>query len=254
MLLSMPDPFSLEGRTAIVTGGSRGIGYAIAEAFIARGGRVIITARGEEALQDAARRLGANCLASRCDNGDPADIARMMADAWRLGPVDVLVNNAGISPFYKRAEQVTVEEFDSVVQVNLRGTYFCAVEFAKRCFEAARPGAIVNISSAGGITPLDRLGVYGATKAGIHLMTKSMALEWVDRSVRVNAIAPGWTETEFTDGLFASRWGDILKSHVPMGRFAAPEDVTGAAIYFASEASRYVTGTILPVDGGRTLR
>jgi NAD(P)-dependent dehydrogenase (short-subunit alcohol dehydrogenase family) len=250
----MPDQFSLDGRTAIVTGGSRGIGHAIAAEFIARGARVIITARGEAALQEAARGLGANCLASRCDNADPADIARMMDDAWRLGPVDILVNNAGISPFYKRAEHVTPEEFDQVTSVNLRGTYFCSVEYATRCFEAGRPGTIVNVSSAGGITPLDRLAVYGATKAGIHLMTKAMAAEWVDRGIRVNAIAPGWTETEFTDGLFASRWGDVLKSHIPMGRFAAPDDVTGAAVYLASEASKYVTGTILPVDGGRTLR
>ncbi|MFN0095193.1 MAG: SDR family NAD(P)-dependent oxidoreductase [Dehalococcoidia bacterium] len=250
----MPDQFSLEGRTAIVTGGSRGIGQAIAAEFIARGARVIITARGEAALQEAARGLGPNCLASRCDNADPADIERMMEAAWRIGPVDILVNNAGISPFYKRVELVTPDEFDQVVQVNLRGTYFCSVAFAKRCFEAGRGGSIVNISSAGGLTPLDRLGVYGASKAGIHLVTKSMASEWADRSIRVNAIAPGWTETEFTDDLFASRWGDILRSHIPMARFAAAEEVTGAAVYLASDASRYVTGTILPVDGGRTLR
>ena len=250
----MDDQFSLEGRTAIVTGGSRGIGQAIAAEFIQRGARVVITARGEAQLNEAARALGPNAIAIRCDNADPADIEAMMAAAWAITPVDILVNNAGVSPYYKRAEHVTVDDWDLVANVNLRGTYFCAVAFAKRLFEANRPGAVVNISSAGGIAPLERLGVYGATKAGIHMLTKSMALEWADRNVRVNCIAPGWTETEFTDDLFASRWGEKLRADVPMGRFAASEEIAGAAVFLASEASRYVTGAIIPVDGGRTLR
>ena len=195
----MDDQFSLAGQTAIVTGGSRGIGYSIAAEFIQRGARVIITARGETALQAAAKALGPNALAIRCDNADPTDIARMAEEAWRLGPVTILVNNAGISPFFKKAEFVTVEEFDQVITVNLRGTYFCSVEIARRMFEAGVKGSIVNISSAGGVAPLERLGVYGASKAGMHMLTKSMALEWAERGVRVNAIAPGWTETEFTD-------------------------------------------------------
>jgi NAD(P)-dependent dehydrogenase (short-subunit alcohol dehydrogenase family) len=250
----MHDQFSLEGRTAIVTGGSRGIGQAIAAEYVRRGARVIITARGEAALQEAAAALGPNAIAIRCDNSDPPDVAAMVEKAWALGPVDILVNNAGISPFYKKVEHVTVEEFDQVMHVNLRGTYFCSVEVAKRMFEAGIRGSIINISSVGGSTPLERLGVYGATKAGIHLLTKSMALEWADRGVRVNTIAPGWTETEFTDELFKSRWGEKLRSDVPAGRFAQPDDVTGAAVFLASDASGYVTGVILPVDGGRLLR
>lgn len=250
----MEDLFSLEGKTAIVTGGSRGIGYAIAAAFVQRGARVIITARGEAALLEAAKSLGGTCIGKRCDNADPADIARFVEDAWRLSSVDILVNNAGISPFYKRAEHVTPEEFDQVTGVNLRGTYFCSVEVAKRAFEAQTALSIINISSVGGTAPLERLGAYGATKAGINLLTKSMALEWADRGVRVNCIAPGWTETEFTDDLFASRWGDKLRADVPMGRFAGGEDISGAAVFLASEASRYMTGAIVPVDGGRLLR
>jgi NAD(P)-dependent dehydrogenase (short-subunit alcohol dehydrogenase family) len=244
----------LDGQTALVTGASRGIGYAIAEAFVAAGARVIITARGEEALLDASRRLGPNAIALRCDNADPADIAHMVAEAWRISPPDILVNNAGISPYYKRLEHVTVEEWDAVVDVNLRGLYFCSVELAKRLFEAGRPGNFVNVSSVSGLVPLERLGVYAATKAGVNQLTKVMALEWADRNVRVNAIAPGWVGTEFTGDLFASRHGEQLRADIPMGRLAEPADVSGAALYLASAASAYVTGTILVVDGGRSLR
>jgi NAD(P)-dependent dehydrogenase (short-subunit alcohol dehydrogenase family) len=257
-LLSMDsattNPFSLDGKTALITGGSRGIGYAIAQAFIAAGARVVITARGEDALNDAARSLGANAIAKRCDNADPADIARMVTEAWQLAPVDILVNNAGISPYYKRIEHVTVEDWDSVVDINLRGSYFCAAEVAKRMFEAQRPGSIINISSVSGVVPIERLGVYAATKAALQQLTKVMALEWADRQVRVNAIAPGWTETDFTTDLFSSRHGERLLAEVPMARLAAPSDMTGAALYLASDASSYVTGTTMVIDGGRALR
>jgi NAD(P)-dependent dehydrogenase (short-subunit alcohol dehydrogenase family) len=246
--------FSLEGKTALVTGASRGIGYVIARTFIDAGGRVVITARGEEQLADAARTLGANAIAKRCDNADPADIARMVGDAWQLGPIDILVNNAGISPYYKRAEHVTVEEWDAVVDVNLRGSYFCSTEVARRMFESGRPGSIVNVSSMAGVVPLDRLGVYGASKAGLQQVTKVMALEWADRNVRVNAVAPGWTETDFTNDLFGSRHGERLLADIPLGRLATAEDITGAVLYLASEASGYVTGAVIVVDGGRALR
>jgi NAD(P)-dependent dehydrogenase (short-subunit alcohol dehydrogenase family) len=246
--------FSLEGKTALITGGSRGIGYAIAEAFIDAGARVIITARGEEKLMAAANRLGPNAIGKRCDNANPADIARLVEESWRLGPIQILVNNAGISPYYKRVEHVTVDEWDSVADVNMRGTYFASVEVATRLFEAGLPGSIVNISSMAGDVPLERQGVYGATKAGVHQMARVMALEWADRNVRVNCVAPGWVQTELVDELFASRHGERLLSDIPMGRLATGDDVVGAALYLASDASRYVTGTVLPVDGGRALR
>ena len=247
-------PFSLDGKTAVVTGGSRGIGYGIARALIEAGARVIVTARGEDQLNAAAASLGANCIARRCDNSDPADIAALAEAAWQLGPVDILVNNAGISPYYKRAEHVTVEEWDSVVDVNLRGTYFASVEFAKRMFEAGTAGSIINVTSVAGVAPLERLGVYAATKAGIHQFTKVMALEWADRKVRVNAIAPGWTATDFTSDLFGSRHGEKLLADVPLGRLAEPSDIAAAAVWLASDAASYVTGSIVVIDGGRQLR
>ncbi len=250
----MTDLFSLEGKTALVTGASRGIGFAIARGFIDAGARVILTARGEAALFDAAASLGANAIGKRCDNADPADIARMAGEAWRLGPIDILVNNAGISPYYKRAEHYTVEEWNEVFDINLRGSYFASVEIAKRMFDEGRPGSIINVTSIGGQVPLERLAVYCATKAALEQVTKVMALEWADRGVRVNAVAPGWTETDFTDGLFSSRHGEGLRADIPMGRLAASDDIVGAAIYLASPASGYVTGATIVVDGGRALR
>lgn len=250
----MTAPFSLEGKTALITGASRGIGFAIARAFVDAGAKVILTARGAETLQDAARQLGLAALAIPCDNADPAQIAAMIDEASRFSAIDILVNNAGISPYYKRSEHVTVEEWDAVMDVNARGVYVCSVEVAKRLFEAGRPGSIINISSIAGVVPLERQGVYAASKAAVHQFTKVMALEWADRNVRVNAVAPGWTETEFVADLFASRHGEGLRGDIPMGRMAAPGDIAGAAVYLASDASSYVTGTILTVDGGRALR
>jgi NAD(P)-dependent dehydrogenase (short-subunit alcohol dehydrogenase family) len=247
------ETFSLEGKTALITGGSRGIGYGVARTFIDVGARAIITARNETTLREAAASLGPNCLAMPCDNSDTDAIAAMVEDAWRVSPIDILVNNAGNGDYYKRAEYVTPHEFDEVMGVNLRGTYFCSIEVAKRAFKAGRPASIINVSSMTGVTPLERLGVYGASKAGIHQFTRVMGLEWADRNVRVNAIAPGWVETDFTTELFASRWGEKLRDDVPMKRFATVDDLTGLILYLASDASTYMTGSIIPIDGGRGL-
>ncbi len=245
--------FSLDGKTAIVTGGSRGIGYAIARGFIDSGARVIITARTESQLQEAAASLGPNAIGIRCDNADPAQIVATCEQAWRFGAPEILVNNAGISPFFKRTEFVTVEDFDSVVQVNLRGTFLWSIEFAKRLFEAGQPGSIIAVSSMLGVIPQERLAPYGMTKAGIHQLVRTMAVEWADRNVRVNAIAPGYTDTDFTSELLASRWRDKIVGPIPMQRVAEAEEIVGAAIYLASKASSYVTGTVMLVDGGRTV-
>lgn len=250
----MENPFSLEGKMALITGGTRGIGNAVARAFVSAGARVIITGRNEAAAREAAAGLGAFAIGKACDNGDPAQIAALIEECWQLGPIDILVNNAAISTFYRRAEFVTPDEWDSVLDVNLRGAYFTSIEVAKRLFAENRPGSIVNVSSMGGQVPLERLAVYCAAKAGLDHLTRVLALEWADRGVRVNAIAPGWTETDFTGDLFESRHGQALREDIPMGRVAAPEDITGAALFLASDASSYMTGSVVLIDGGRALR
>ncbi len=245
--------FSLEGKTAIVTGGSRGIGYAIAKAFIDCGARVIITARNQDQLNEAARSLGANAIAMRCDNAIPEEIVETAAAAWKIAPIDILVNNAGVSGFFKRAEFVTVEEWDFTVDVNMRGMYLWSIEIAKLMTETQRPGSIMSISSMLGVLPGERLGVYSATKAAVHQLVRTMAIEWAERGIRVNAIAPGYVDTDFTSDLLASRWREKILGPIPMQRTAQPEEIAGAAIYLASQASSYVTGTVMLVDGGRTI-
>ena len=136
----------------------------------------------------------------------------------------------------------------------MRGAFFWSAEIARRLFEAKLGGSIINMSSVAATQPLARLSVYGATKAAMDSLSRGLALEWADRGVRVNSIAPGWVDTDFTSDLFASRWGETLRADVPLGRVADAADITGAALYLASDASSYVTGTVLTIDGGRSLR
>jgi NAD(P)-dependent dehydrogenase (short-subunit alcohol dehydrogenase family) len=248
----MNSPFSMEGRVAIVTGASRGIGEAIARAFVAHGARVLLAARKVEGLQTVAASLGAAAHPFAAHTGKEADCAALVAEAVRVfGQVDVLVNNAGTNPYFGPLLGTPGAAWDKTFEVNLKGYFWAARELAKHLAERGAPGAIVNIASINGLRAAPQQGVYGMTKAAVISMTKTLAVELVPARIRVNAIAPGLIETRLSDALskdeaLAKEW----QLRTPLRRVGSPAEVAGAAVYLASDASSYVTGEVLVVDGG----
>jgi 2-deoxy-D-gluconate 3-dehydrogenase len=242
------DPFRLDGKVVIVTGANTGIGQAIAVGMAAAGAEVI--AAGRSSLDQtlgliAARGLKARGLKLALDA--PVEAAETLLT---LGPVDILVNNAGI---IRRADAVdfTEADWDDVLDVNLKAVFFLSQAFARAAFARESGGAIVNIASLlsfqGGI----RIPSYTAAKHGVAGLTKLLANEWAARGINVNAIAPGYIETNNTEALRAdaARSKSIL-DRIPAGRWGQAEDIAGAAVFLASPAAKYIHGTILPVDGG----
>ena len=250
--------FSLLGRRAVVTGASRGIGAAIARAYAAAGADLVLVGRDARRLEpvvDEVSSLGRRAVSIEADVSHPPDVARLASEAERvLGPIDVLVNNAGGSEIYRRAELITDDEWEAVIGVNLRGTFTCCREFGRRMIERGS-GRIVNIVSIGARAGLPRLAPYCAAKAGVEGLTRALAVEWAPHGVLVNAIGPAFVETDLTQGLRENeRIRDSLIAQTPLGRFGLVDEMTGAAVFLASEASRYVTGQTIYVDGGWTAR
>lgn len=248
--------FSLAGKVALVTGAGRGIGRAIAVEFAEAGADLVLASRtgaGLEQVADVARINGRRALVAPADVADEVAVADLVRRAVEtFGRIDVLVNSAGISPVYKRAEQMTSAEWDAVLEVNLRGSFLCATA-AGRQMIAQGGGSIVSVTSIGGRVALPRLVAYCASKGGVEQMTKVLAAEWARYNVRVNAIAPAYVETDMTAGLRENpRLHEMLVSQTPLGRLARPEEIAGAAVFLASEAASYVTGQTLLVDGGWT--
>jgi gluconate 5-dehydrogenase len=248
------DRFSLATKVALVTGAGRGIGRAIALGFAEAGANLVLAARSAEQIEVVAaevRALGRQALAVPTDVADgeqvEAMIERVRAEHGRL---DVLVNNAGISPYYRRAERLAEAEWREVLDVNLTGTFLCC--------RAAAPllqsgGRVINVVSIGASVALERLAAYCVAKAGVEALTRVLAIEWAERGVLVNAIGPGFLSTEMTAGLRDNpRLRDGLIGRTPLGRLGEPEEVVGAALYLASAASSYVTGQTIYVDGGWT--
>lgn len=241
----------------VVTGGGRGLGRVIAQGFVEAGAKVALIGRDAQRLTQTADELIAlGPGAAWAFAGDVADDAVMvrLSDEVRqtLGPADVLVNNAGINPWYRKAENTPLEEWRAVIDVNLTAVFHCCQLFGRSMLEQ-RKGSIINISSVAGHVGLARSAAYNAAKGGLELLTKSLAIDWADRGVRVNTVAPGYFETDLTAGLQAN---DALTAkviaHTPVGRFGVPEEVVGACLFLASPAASYVTGQSLRVDGGFT--
>ena len=248
----MSTPFDLTGRVALVTGASQGLGRRFAEVLAGHGAAVGLAARQTgklKALEESIRERGGRALAVTLDVTDLASIEGALDAAERtLGPLDVLVNNAGIAVTKPVLEQ-TETDWDQVVGTNLKGAFFVAQAAARRM--AARDGgSIVNIGSVLSLDVVGHLAPYAVSKAGIWQLTRAMALELARSGVRVNALAPGYIETEINREFLATEAGQRMLRKVPQRRFGQVEDLDGALLLLASDASRYMTGSLITVDGG----
>ena len=246
--------FLLTGKTAIVTGASRGIGKAIAKGFAQAGADLILVSRNRAALEQVTGEigdLGRKALPVVADIGVPEEIQGAVDHALKLFPqIDILVNNAGISPVLKRADQLTLDEWDRILRVNLTGTFLFCQAVGKVMIQQER-GKIINMVSVGAVVGFPRQVGYCATKGGILQLTKVLALDWAKFNIQVNAIGPSYLETELTQGMRESKViSENLLRRTPMGRFGKPEEIVGTALYLASDASSYVTGQTVFVDGG----
>ena len=243
--------FDLSGKVAVVTGGGRGLGRAIARGLAEHGASLVLTGRTAATLATTAAELRGDTLTVACDVAlEPDVIALRDATLARFGRIDILVNNAGVNPIYKGIETTSLEEWQHIVGVNLTGAFLCA-KYIGGSMAAAGGGSVINISSVAGHVGLRRSVPYCATKGGVELMTKALALDWASKGVRVNCIAPGYFETDLTAGMIANEtMSTRLLGQTPMGRFGRDADLVGAAVFLASDASAYVTGQSLAVDGG----
>jgi NAD(P)-dependent dehydrogenase (short-subunit alcohol dehydrogenase family) len=249
--VSLLDRFKLDGKVAIVTGATSGLGVAFADGLAEAGADVAICGRRAERLEDTKAKVeahGRRCVAVQADVSNPDDCNRLVEQTVNeLGKVDILINNAGIGTAVP-ATRETPDEFRKVVDINLNGSYW----MAQACGRAMKDGgSIVNIGSVLGSTTAGLpQAAYGATKAAIIGLTRDLAQQWTGRKgIRVNALAPGFFESEMTEA-YPEGYLDMMMVRVPAGRKGEPEELVAAAIFLASDASSYVTGTLLPVDGG----
>lgn len=253
----MTDPlFSVADQVVLVSGGSRGIGAALAGGFAERDARVVITGREVETLKATALQLSRGRYPVEyvvCDVAEVDSISAMLETVLaRWGRIDTLLNVAGVNR-RKRLETLTVDDVDFILDINLRGAFWVAHGVGRHMLEQGRGGAIVNIDSLNTNAPLKGVAPYAMSKAGLQMMTRSMALEWGDRGIRVNALAPGFILTDLTKGLWSDpnmqTWG---QANTPMRRLGEPADLVGTAVFLASPASAFLTGQVLYVDGGFT--
>jgi 2-deoxy-D-gluconate 3-dehydrogenase len=248
----VPD-FRLDGKKALVTGAARGLGRAIADGLAESGATVYGTSREAQSARLISERYGTPALA--IDLTEHAKIAWFADDLMQeSGGIDLLVNNAGVN-IPKPALDLTTEDWDTVFDTNLKGSFFLTTSLARHWIETGTQGAIVNVASQAGIVGIEERAAYGTSKAGLIHVTKILALEWAPAGIRVNAVAPTFVRTELTAStLNRPEWAAELLSRIPIGRFGEPEDIAGAVAFLLSDAAALITGHTLTIDGGYTIR
>ncbi len=243
----------LRGKTALVTGGSSGIGAHLAGVLAEAGAKVVVAARREQELAKvvaAIEKRGGKAFAVCMDVTDSESVENGFRAAEReMGVANVLLNNAGITDM-KPALDATVADWDNVIGTNLRGPFLVAQAFAKRLIVHSSPGSIINIGSIMGTRVAGGVSSYAASKAGVHQLTRALALEWARYNIRVNAIAPGYIMTDMTRGFFSTPQGEAVMKRIPQRRVGELENLAAPVLLLASDASAYMTGAVIPVDGG----
>jgi len=249
--------FDLSGKVALITGASRGIGLAIAEAFSTAGARVVLSSRKQEDLNEAAERInsaGGDAIPIAAHTGDSEAVAHLVDNVIEsFGGVDILVNNAATNPHFGPILTAEESHWDKILDVNIKG-YFRMVKACVNSMRERGGGKVINMASIAGLQPDLGMGIYSVSKAGVLMLTKVLAVELADDNIQVNAIAPGLIKTKFSRILWDTP--DIHNSAIkaiPQGRIGLPEEVTGIALYLASSASSFTTGGVFIVDGGQVV-
>lgn len=248
--MSLHDRFSLTGKTALVTGGSRGLGQAMARGLVDAGARVVVVARTADAVAASADELGAI--------GIVADVAQAPAkllddaEAALGAPLDIVVHGAGVQ-HRQPAEEFDPEQWERLLRINLTAPFALSQELGRRQLERGTGGSHIFIGSLTSTISMPQISAYTASKSGVYGVARSLSSEWSGRGIRVNAIGPGYFRTELTEAVFSDpkRYDEML-ARIPMGRFGDPEELAGLAVFLASDASSYLTGQLINVDGGWT--
>ncbi|MBK8902212.1 MAG: glucose 1-dehydrogenase [Anaerolineaceae bacterium] len=253
--MSKQPDFDLTGKVALITGASRGIGQAIAEAYAAAGAKVVLASRRQESLDEVAdiiRRSGGEALPIAAHTGDDEAVNELVAKAIEAyGGIDIAVNNAATNPHFGPVMTADESHWDKILDVNVKG-YFRVAKGCVPVMKARGGGKIINIASIAGLTPQPGMGVYCVSKAAVLMLTQVLAAELAADNIQVNAIAPGFIKTKFS----AAIWGNpqinkAVMKQIPQGRMAEPEELTGMALYLASAASSFTTGATMLIDGGQ---